>query len=532
MTTGEIDTFDTDVASEPPVRQPRLGFTGWVRFVWRRLTSMSTALLLLMLLAVAAVPGSVFPQRRIDPGRVDAYLQAHATTGPWLDRFGFFDVYSSPWFGAVYVLLFVSLVGCVIPRARQHWRAFRARPPRMPRRLDRLPSYAVGEVPPDADPQALLATAAAALGRSRYRVASDPDGVAAERGYLAEFGNLLFHVALLGVLAAVAIGALYSWQGQVLVVKGQTFSDTTVMFDDFRAGTRVNTDDLPPFSFTLDDLAVVFDDQATGSQYGAPRRFDALVTVQDHPGATPEQVLVRPNKPLDVDGASAYLVGNGYAPVITVKDAKGDVVFSGPVPFRPQDSRYTSLGVVKVPDAAPRQLAFTGFLLPTARLTTAGPVSIFPDALTPRLLLRAYAGRPGKDDIGLDSGVPQSVYVLDTGKLTELTDGKSPWILLEPGGSYPLPDGLGTVTFDSLERFASFDVHNDPSKGWALGAGITGLAGLMLSLFIRRRRVWVRVGTDEQGRNVVEVAGLSRGEDAGLTGEVERLLAQVTTTKE
>ena len=96
---------------------------------------MRTALFLLLLLSVAAVPGSIFPQRNIDAGRVADYIAQNPTTSPWLDRFGFFDVYSSPWFSAIYLLLFVSLVGCIVPRTKVHLAALRATPPRAPARL-------------------------------------------------------------------------------------------------------------------------------------------------------------------------------------------------------------------------------------------------------------------------------------------------------------------------------------------------------------------------------------------------------------
>ena len=112
----------------PEVRLPKLGTVGSLRWAWRQLTSMRTALLLLLLLAVAAVPGSVFPQRRINPGQVQQFLADHPGYGGWLDRLGFFDVYSSVWFSAIYLLLFVSLVGCVLPRTRAHVRALRTPP--------------------------------------------------------------------------------------------------------------------------------------------------------------------------------------------------------------------------------------------------------------------------------------------------------------------------------------------------------------------------------------------------------------------
>ena len=110
---------------DEPVNQPQLGLVGWLRFVWRQLTSMRTALFLLLLLAVGAVPGSIWPQRSIDSARTADYIAQHQTLGPWLDRLGFFEVYASPWFAAIYLLLFISLVGCVLPRTKVHWKAIR-----------------------------------------------------------------------------------------------------------------------------------------------------------------------------------------------------------------------------------------------------------------------------------------------------------------------------------------------------------------------------------------------------------------------
>jgi len=105
------------------------------RAFWRWLTSMRTALILLLLLAVAAIPGSVWPQRNLNPEKVTAYLVEHPQSGPWLERLWFFDVYASPWFSAIYLLLFISLIGCVVPRLSVYVKGLRARPPKPPRNL-------------------------------------------------------------------------------------------------------------------------------------------------------------------------------------------------------------------------------------------------------------------------------------------------------------------------------------------------------------------------------------------------------------
>jgi len=190
---------------------------------WRQLTSMRTALVLLFLLALAAIPGSVLPQRRISPAKVSEYLATNPSAGRWLDRMQLFDVYSSVWFSAIYLLLFVSLVGCLVPRLRTHVTSLLRVPPDAPKRLERLPAHADG-LPHDGDSAATARRLRRLLRARRFRatVRESDDGftVSGEKGYLKETGNLLFHFALLGVLIGVASGSLFGWQGNRIVVAG------------------------------------------------------------------------------------------------------------------------------------------------------------------------------------------------------------------------------------------------------------------------------------------------------------------------
>ncbi len=512
---------------------PRLGFVGWLRWAWRQLTSMRTALMLLLLLAVAAVPGSMVPQRGVDPTKVARYITEHPATSPWLDRLGLFDVYSSPWFSAIYLLLFLSLIGCVVPRTKAHLSALRARPPRTPVRLDRLPAYASAPAAEAASADDVLAAAAKALKRSRYRVElraatgrsgrrapADLGSVAAERGYLRETGNLLFHVALLGLLVSVAAGSLLSYRGQVIVSQGQGFANVVSQYDSIDTGAWVNPDALQPFQVTLDSLTARFETQAGGNQFAAARYFDAAVTVVDKPGSSPRKANIQVNHPLDIDGASVYLQGNGYAPVVSIRNGAGQLVQSGAVVFLAQDSMYTSTGVVKVPDNKP-QLGLQGVFLPSMATQGGQPVSVFPDQLNPRLVFTLWTG-----NLGLDTR-PQSVYQLDTTQMTQVSSGgKAFTAMLAPGQSVTLPNGLGTVTLDRVDRFAALQIRTDPAKGWALVFAALALCGLALSLFVPRRRVWVRP-VSRDGRIVIEVGALARSEDPRLEAEVAELLARL-----
>lgn len=498
--------------SSPAPTQATSGW-GWGRWIWRTLTAMRTAVMLLALLALAAVPGSLFPQRNVasDPAAVPQYITEHPQLAPWLDRLGLFEVYSSPWFAATYLLLLVSTTGCVVPRCARLWRECRAKPPSGPKRLDRMDSYRqfTLEVPRE-----LLVARAAALLRGRgYRVEATETEVAAEKGYVREVGNLAFHLSLLVLLVGVAGGKLLGYEGRVALVEGETFTNVTSAYDAFTPAALADVDGLTPFSVTLQRFDTAF--ATSGAKVGEPRKFDAEVSysVGDEESST----MIRPNEPLEVEGTKLFVSGHGYAPQVTVRDGKGDVVFSGAVIFLPLDGALTSDGVVKVPNAQPTQLGFEGLLLPTAP-PAGGTTSQFPSLIAPRLDLVAYAG-----DLGMSAGAPQSVFTLNKAQLEEV-DRQS----LTVGETMQLPGGAGSITFDGVARFVNFQIAYDPGKGIALIAAILLLVGLTTSLFVRRRRQWVRVTEGGDGTVVVEVAGRSLTRRTLPEGEADELVSLLT----
>jgi cytochrome c biogenesis protein len=271
------------------------------RWIWRQLTSMRTALLLLLLLAVAAIPGSFVPQSKVDESAVLAFSEQHPTLTPVFQALGLFDVYASAWFSAVYLLLMISLVGCIIPRTLVYARAVRARPPRAPRTFSRLPASASFETDEPAD--VLLQRAATALRRQRYRVDVDAASsaqpvphlgvVRAERGYLREAGNLVFHVSLVVALVAIAVGSLWGYKGTVIVVEGEGFSNTLTQYDEFSAGAMFGPEDLTPFSMQVNPIDVSF--RLDGPQAGSPELFRARGQVVEQPGGGAEPFDIRVN---------------------------------------------------------------------------------------------------------------------------------------------------------------------------------------------------------------------------------------------
>ncbi|TDN91872.1 cytochrome c biogenesis protein ResB [Microbacterium sp. BK668] len=538
---GPLRPGDYAGGAPDEVAQPKLDAVGWLRWGWRQLTSMRTALVLLLLLAIAAVPGSIVPQRSADPNGVTQYFSDNPALAPILDNLQLFDVYTSAWFSAIYILLFVSLIGCVIPRTKHHWKALRARPPRTPARLSRLDDHreSIVELSPDSDQDAAAAAARAIelahdqLARAGYRVERYDLGgsfsVSAERGYLRETGNLVFHGALVGVLLAVAIGGGLTYTGQTVIIEGRSFVNTMLDYSSFNPGRFVDEERLTPYSVTLEEFGVDYTPigQAGAGQAG---NFAAHVTTQL--GGDAQEGVVRVNHPLEIAGDRVYLMGNGYAPTITIRNAAGDVVFDESVPFLPQDANMTSLGVVKVPDGLPEQLGMIGFFYPTqAPLESGAFTSAYPALVNPVLTLNVYAG-----DLGIDDGTPRSVYTLDPTDMTQLTGGDTgvDSIELAPGDTQDLPNGLGTITLqnespagaqgydESVKRYVSLSIHRDVGAPWVLAFAVLALLGLLAALFVPRRRMWVKAAP--AGHTLrIEYAGLARGEDPTLAAAVDQM---------
>lgn len=536
---------DASSGNNPPPRRVLQGAVEWARWSWRQLTSMRTALLLLFLLALAAIPGSIVPQSRINPIAVVDFATRHPDLAPWYRRAGLFDVFGSPWFAAIYLLLMVSLVGCIVPRLGKHLKAIRAMPPKAPQRLRRLPAHrewqvgevAVGgEVADGSDVDAILQDAMAAFKQQHYRVleGTDPDGrrwVAAERGRHRETGNLLFHVAVLVVLLGMAVVSLFGFKGTALVIVGNGFSNTITQYDGYTAGRLFKPSRLVPFNLAFTNFLVKFEE--SGATKGAARQFDATMQVTSEPGQPTVTEHLKVNHPLHIGNEQVHLIGHGYAPIVTVKDGNGNVAFSGPVAFLPQDGNFSSTGVIKVPDARPDQIGLQGLFLPSAYVDPVkGPISVFPDAENPALFLTAYVG-----DLGLDDGTPHSIYSLDTTGLRQLMSNGEPFrVAMLPGDSQKLPDGAGTITYEGYKRWANLQISSRPGTMVVLFGAIAALIGLMGSLFIPRRRAWVRV-ENNAGRTVIVLAGLdqrtSGGEriSEGLSVDLTRIAADLGDEK-
>jgi cytochrome c biogenesis protein len=494
-----------------------------LRAAWRRLTSMRTALILLFLLAVAAVPGSLLPQRPLNPTKTDDYVKSHGGWGRFLDAIGMFDVFGSPWFAAIYLLLFVSLVGCLVPRIRVHARALARKPLPAPRHLDRLPES--GRFETSAGAAEYAAAARATLGR-RWRIAerAEPSGavtLSAEKGYSRETGNLIFHIALLAALILIAIGRLYNYEGQRIVVEGPDngFCNTVSQYDSWKPGRFAAQGKVQPAPFCIDELTRF---TASYTADGEPSQFRADVRYRPDLDAPAKKATITVNHPLRLEGDRVYLINHGFAPTVTVRMPDGTVVHDTEV-FIPTDATtFLSEGAFKEqgnPNAN-QDIGISGLFAPTPVDEGNGLItSASPRVDHPMLSIFVYQGSLN------GSGLPQSVYSLDHSKMKQIGKGN-----LKAGQTLKLPSGV-TVTFDGWKEWASLQVSHDPAQGYLLVAALAMVIGLLGSLGVRRRRLWLRIapGDDPDGRSptVVSVGGLARSDSGHFPAEFASVLERL-----
>jgi cytochrome c biogenesis protein len=315
------------------------------------------------------------------------------------------------------------------------------------------------------------------------------------------------------------VGGGFGYTGQRVLVQGEPFTNVLASYDSFSPGRFFDEQALEPYSMRLDDFDADYDfDPASGVWHATDYTGSLSTRV---PGGEWTPATVKVNSPFTVGGTDIYLLGNGYAPVITVRDPDGTEVFSGPVPFLQLDANLTSRGVVKVPDGLSEQIALTGFFYPDPVTAADGTLaSLSPvDRGDSILSLLVYSG-----DLGLDEGVGVNAYTLDPTGLTQLAgpEADAPAVQLNEGDVADLPDGLGTIQYEGLRRFISVDIHHDPTPLWALLFAVLILGGLLISLFVPRRRVWVKAVPDAGGTRL-EYAGLARGEDPTLPAAVAEL---------
>lgn len=521
--------------------------------MWHWLTSMRTALILLFILAFAAIPGALLPQRSLNKDKVDQYLAANGTTGKIFDKLQLFDVFSSFWFIAVVVLLLISLVGCIIPRTIDHYKAMKTPPAKAPLRFSRLPhnDEAVVDMPVEEVSERVRQR----LGKwFLTETPADQDranalSFSAEKGYLREFGNLVFHLGLAVLIVVVGWGSLTYYEGQVIMVTntgtdieddgvnsavGVPFCNTAAAnYDSMRSGNTFDGTTLNPFCIQVEDFKADYLGNGQAKMFTSHIRYAEEEDMRKPVEKWKEKTL-QVNHPLRIAGDRVYLQGHGFAPAFKVTWPNGESRTSI-VQFRPDDPTFfLSSGAFRFdppagmyPDLFERrknQIAIEGLFAPTAEFTgEKGALlqSSFPAMNDPAVAVDIYRG-----DAGLDTGRSQGLFSLDRELIHAGQLKKEDRVNLKMGETTELADGT-KIEFLGAKEFVNLQISHDSTQIWVLGASIMSLIGMVLSLGIKRRRVWVRLHPTADGGTRAEFGGLARTDKAGWGDEFQDIVDDI-----
>ena len=250
------------------------------RNIWRQLTSMRTALILLFLLALASLPGALLPQWSLNSAKTAQYIIDHPTLGPLLDRLGFFEVFGIALVRGdlpAAVHLAGRLPAAAHPGVRRPAADAAGGHPAQPRPAA-APPHRRGRRHPDEVADRITAGLRGLADRPAHRAGGPGPTVgdvtiSAEKGYLREVGNLVFHLSLLGLLVAIAVGKLVGYEGSVIVNVGSQFCSTSpASYDNFRPGLLVDGTDLAPFCVDVQKFTATYTDAGQASGFVAQVR--------------------------------------------------------------------------------------------------------------------------------------------------------------------------------------------------------------------------------------------------------------------
>ncbi|MEA2556543.1 MAG: cytochrome c biosis protein [Actinomycetota bacterium] len=498
-------------------------------FAWRSLRSMRTALILLLMLALASVVGSLVPQEMNSPERVAHFMVDHPLLGLFYRKAGFFEVFGSWWFTLITTLLFVSLFACLIPRTRAAIRSARQRPVQA-REIDAFPLFR--EVRVDAAPATVLAASRRVLSRRLFRTAAGETQVAAEKGTAREIGSLLFHWAFVLILLGVLVGKGTGYTGHAVIIEGQTFVDARAnYFGQVRTG-RFFTGNFSGIGIRLNSFRDTYRDT------GIPMDFVSKVQLLDPSGAVTATADIRVNQPAHYEGMDIFQYGFGWAPVVEIRQG-GRLLASGPVAMGqdtpPKDVPALALpwyGTEKLTTLAPNVGVSMEFWPDSGAFigvkTTGQPIPMT-TLNAPIIRFSTYEGRifDTSRTLHLDTSLLRKVEssIVGEGQTIDLRTGDE--LTPDPKtGKIDYGNRL-TISMPSVRKFTVLQVSRDRGVPIVLLAAILILVGLLPALYTARRKVWVRVQPAGTG-SVVQIGGFALQRKTQFEEEFARLVQAVT----
>jgi cytochrome c biogenesis protein len=384
------------------------------------------------------------------------------------DTLGLFNVFNSLLFRVLVAGLVISLIACSVHRLPGTWRtAMRPRVDVGPGFFEHAPQRE--QIVVHGTSAEALEKARAVLKRHHYRTLVEDDGTIhlyGDRNRFVEFASLAGHISLILILLGAIIGTTFGYKNSSFAIA---------------EGTTLPTGTEQGLTLKLID----FTDTWYTSMANVPQDYASQVELYKD-GTKVAASTIRVNQPLSYDGATYYQSSYGQAAVMTVKDASGQTVYSQGLPLdeTSADGANRPAGLIVIPN-------------------TSDEIYVFGTTGTSDTLVQ-----PGQVRAALVSAVNSSSVadlVLDQGKATQL-------------GTY-------TVTFDRESQYTVLSVNRDPGQILIWIGALLLFGGFTAVFLMPQRRIWARI-TPRGAMSVVAMASLGR-RDAALGTDFDQLVTDI-----
>jgi cytochrome c biogenesis protein len=363
-----------------------------------------------------------------------------------LERLSVFHIFKSIWFSAGLTVLVVSIVVCTLDRTPRLWRGV------SDIRVAQPEPYFDPTLPDRAAMTGVHASDVRAAMRRRgfkVREASDDEGTTflyGDRHQYTKMATLFTHTGLVLFLLAAAVTSRFGDEQGLVVPEGESLTVQPI-------GTP--------------GLLIVknFDFEAPGFDSGQATDFTTdLAVYQD--GKEIARKTIRVNDPLAVAGYTFHQNGFGPAPYLVIRDAAGKPLWDAAVPMTDAVALGSTVD------------------------TPYGTMSVPGRDLGLQLLLTR-----AEDGTGVVLIVPYRVLTLTADGTPDEVQNYDPLALIK--GETRVSDELGiSIELRDVTEYTLLIAKKDPGQGIVWTAFLALIAGITITFYLPRRRIWARLGQD------------------------------------
>lgn len=489
--------------------------------IWKFLSSVKLAVVLLIILAIVSVIGTVIQQNEAPETYLREYSQA---TVNLFESLGFFDMYHTWWFILLLFLLTANLTVCSLDRFPHTWKLIKA--PLRP--IDDESLRAVPfkrEIAFKGSVEKAEERSAGALSAHRYRVSKSGGAgtvqLLTQKGVYTRLGVYVTHISILLIFIGALIGGFFGFKAFLNLPEGgaskYVYLRNEPMWDRIMASLGI-ADSAVIYNFEggvpampigyfvrCDDFDVDYYTNPAGMPTGMPSEYHSTLSVFDLNGQKILDKRIRVNDPLTFHGITFYQSSYGAVPE---GQGKGKAVLnirSKNNPRQPAETVALDLGQAQYIPSIDRTIKATGFSPYGVRNPMTGQVQFY--------------------------HTDNQEFINPTVELEVSREGKpvyTTYLMKTDTGRPNMPEDYVISYVDYWgARYTGLQVTKDPGV-WVVYTGFILLCvGPLIAFFGSHKKIWIRI-QDRKGQAVITVAGSSNRNRLGFEREFNRIVGEIS----